>query len=85
MEQDKKQSDHTSSYKAQIFHKIIVVVKEEQFGDINLTVGATFLSALKKKYKKGPIRKYFSVRHKANNNNKTGRKWLEHVDCPDIV
>ena len=48
-----KQSDHTSNDKVKLFHESIVVIKEEWFDDMNLTVDATFPMALIKRTKTG--------------------------------
>ena len=46
-----KQSKHTPNNKEKLFREIIVVVEEEWFDAINLTDGATFLTALIKREK----------------------------------
>ena len=49
----KKQPDHTSNDKVDFFRKIIVVIEEKCFDDMNLTYGATSPTALIKRAKTG--------------------------------
>ena len=58
----KKQSDHTSNGKVKTVHKIIVVIEEEWFDDMNLTDGATFTMDLIKRAKNMVNQKIFFMR-----------------------